>query len=188
MRTVVTKSEKKGGGKLNRTQTVTMRLDPRLRYLTDLAARTQRRTTSGFIEWAIELALSEIVLKDSEGPGYPPITLTDESNLLWDIDESDRFAKLAIYYPNLLTHDEQVLWKLISETTSLWTRICKSNGSPYIADGSMNYKMLREHWDILKTVAEGQADKGELPSKAPKKQTVVDDEDLIDVLAAEIIS
>lgn len=180
-------AKSKGGGKLNKSQIVTLRLDPRLRYLTDLAARTQRRTTSGFIEWAIERALLEVVLRPSEGTGEPPITLVDDSTLLWDVDEPDRFVKLAIYYPNLLTHDEQVLWKLISENTPLWTRIRKSNGSPYIADGSMNYKMLREHWDILKAVAAGQADKSGLPSKAPQKQTIVDDRVLyIDSLAEPI--
>ena len=42
----------RGGSKLNRTETVTIRLDPKLRYLTELAARKQRRTVSSFIEWA----------------------------------------------------------------------------------------------------------------------------------------
>jgi hypothetical protein len=31
---------------------------------------------------------------------------------LWDVDEAERFAKLALGYPHLLTHEEQVRWKL----------------------------------------------------------------------------
>src|SRR2546429_4626748 len=101
-----------GGGKLNRSETVTIRLDPKLRYLTELAARKQRRTVSSFIEWAIESALGRIVLReDATGE----VTLGRQSEALWDIDEPDRFAKLAENYPELLTHDEQVLWKLIKE-------------------------------------------------------------------------
>ena len=46
-----------GGGKLARSETVTVRLAPKLRYLAELAARKQRRTLSSFIEWAIEETL-----------------------------------------------------------------------------------------------------------------------------------
>jgi len=53
-----------GGGKLNRSETVTIRLDPKLRYLTELAARQQRRTLSSFIEWAIDSALKDVVLRE----------------------------------------------------------------------------------------------------------------------------
>ena len=35
---------KSGGGKLSRSETVTVRLDPKLRYLAELAARIHRRT------------------------------------------------------------------------------------------------------------------------------------------------
>lgn len=45
--------------KLNRTETVTARLDPKLNYLCELASRAQRRTKSSFIEWAIQEALKE---------------------------------------------------------------------------------------------------------------------------------
>ena len=37
---------KAGGGKLSRSETVTVRLDPKLRYLAELAARIHRRTLS----------------------------------------------------------------------------------------------------------------------------------------------
>jgi len=101
-----------GGSKLNRTETVTIRLDPKLRYLTELAARRQRRTVSSFIEWAIEHALPAVRLE--EGP--PEVTDLDlASVILWDPDEADRLAKLALYYPGLLTYEEEVLWKLIQE-------------------------------------------------------------------------
>ena len=97
-----------GGSKLQRTETVTLRLDPRLRYLTELAARRQRRTVSSFIEWAIEQALSLVMLPGD--PSSEPIDLEYASIVLWDPDEADRLAKLGLYYPDLLTYDEQVLW------------------------------------------------------------------------------
>src|SRR2546427_6629698 len=106
-----------GGGKLNRSETVTIRLDPKLRYLTELAARKHRRTVSSFIEWAIESALDRIILREDTAGEK---TLGGQSETLWDVDEPDRFAKLGQHYPELLTHDEQVLWKLIMECRFLW--------------------------------------------------------------------
>ena len=44
------RTAKGGGAKLSRSETVTVRLDPKLRYLAELGARSQRRTVSSFIE------------------------------------------------------------------------------------------------------------------------------------------
>lgn len=46
--------------KLNRSETVTVRLDPRLNYLTEIAGRSQRRTKSSFVEWAVQEAIRKL--------------------------------------------------------------------------------------------------------------------------------
>src|SRR5438309_8372513 len=91
-----------------RSETVTVRLDPKLRYLAELAARKQRRTVSSFIEWAIEAALDRIELAYEEAG---VVTLKSASQELWDVEAADRVAKLALSHPDLLTHAEQVAWK-----------------------------------------------------------------------------
>ncbi len=157
------KSEKKkgGGSKLNKTQTVTLRLDPRLRYLTDLAARTQRRTTSAFIEWAIEQSMREIVVKFGDNDQR---TLADEASKLWDVDEADRLAKLAMNYPGLLTHDEQAIWKLIIENDAFWDSSYSTKWDSMMMEKKIKYRLIRELWDTLKAVAKGDANIGELQS------------------------
>lgn len=106
-----------GGGKLARSETVTVRLDPKLRYLAELAARKQRRTVSSFIEWAVEHSFGNVDLYQGTGyNGDNSITVADAAARLWDIDESERFVKLAIDYPELLNHDEQVRWKLLTDS------------------------------------------------------------------------
>jgi len=162
--------KKGGGGKLNRTETVTLRLDPRLRYLTELAARTQRRTTSGFIEWAIERSLREIILEQANEEHFSgEVTLADQSFALWDVDEPDRFVLLAFNYPHLLNYEEQILWKIIQENGYFW----KSKKSPKSGDEwtwkvrleSLIPGRLREFWEVLKSVADGSEDKEVLPEK-----------------------
>ena len=168
----VQKNKKSRGGKLHRTQVVTLRLDPKLRYLTDLAARTQRRTTSGFIEWAIEQSMNNIVVKF--GDDYQR-TLADEASKLWDVDEADRLAKLAMNYPGLLTHDEQVIWKLIIENDAFWDSSYSTKWDSMMMEKKIKYRLIRDIWDTLKAVAKGDANIGELQSHL-SNISAIDDE------------
>lgn len=151
-------AKRKGGGaQLNRSETVTVRLDPKLRYLAELASRKQRRTLSSFIEWAIEDSLGRVYLGEGGYNNDPNPTIADESTNLWDVDDPDRFAKLALGYPDLLTHEEQKRWKLIRENGSLW----KGHKVDYQA---LCLDRLRKHWDNFCAVARGESSKDTLPA------------------------
>lgn len=155
-----------GGSKLNRSETVTIRLDPKLRYLTELAARKQRRTVSSFIEWAIERALDSVVLRESgdyrDNGGE---LLGGCAQELWDTDEADRLVKLALKYPELLNHEEQILWKLIKDFGLLWKGSYDNDGyfKWELKEETCLFPRLRKHWDTFKQVASGEADKSSLP-------------------------
>lgn len=57
--------------KVRRSETVTVRLDPRMNYLAELAARSQRRTKSSFIEWAVQEAIKGMDLGHCAHCGAP---------------------------------------------------------------------------------------------------------------------
>jgi hypothetical protein len=91
---------------------------------------------------------------------------------LWDVDDPDRFAKLAIRYPDMLTHEEQTLWKLVRENGLLWKgRHDKVSGewSWRIEESSLIFERLREHWETFNAVAKGEAEKSSLPTWVKKK-------------------
>jgi hypothetical protein len=160
-------AKKKGaGGSLTRSQVVTVRLDPKLRYLAELAALKQRRTLSSYIEWAVQESLKSVYL--AEGTGHNNDygnTVHDEADRLWDVDAPDRFAKLAINYPELLTHDEQIKWKLIRENGYLWLgKTVAGNWTWKVGEESLILKRLREYWEQFCAVAEGDEDASVLPS------------------------
>lgn len=136
-------AKKIGGGKLTRSETVTVRLDPKLRYLAELAARKHRRTLSSYIEWAIEKSLGNIVLAD-EGEQYEQ-TILNQASDLWDVDEADRFVKLAQAYPDLLTHEEQLIWKVVQESPAFG-----------FERKTIDYQYLREKWEIVRQYAFGE--------------------------------
>ena len=143
----------KGGGKLSRSETVTVRLDPKLRYLAELAARLHRRTLSSYIEWSIKASLDTETVRPTNLNGLEASdqTIGNEAEYLWDVDEADRFAKLALRYPHLLTHDEQVRWKLIRECVVLWR-----NGFPGDENRQLDFEKLRRNWGaVSEAAAEG---------------------------------
>ncbi|MGS1004703.1 hypothetical protein ACVCH0_24210 [Burkholderia glumae] len=161
--------KKSGGGKLTRSETVTVRLEPKLRYLAEIAGRKHRRTLSSFIEWAIQAQLANVFLDDGRDSSLRPTSVEDVANDLWDVDEEDRFVKLALRFPDLLTHEEQVLWKLIKECGYLWRGNWTGKGDIQdwkweLSESGFVYERLREKWDIFVAVARGEKDRSALPS------------------------
>jgi hypothetical protein len=177
MKELKTKDQDKrrgGGVKLLRSEIVTVRLDPKLRYLAELAARKQRRTLSSYIEWVIEKSLDGVFLNSSSD-----FSLHDEAEGLWDVDDADKFVKLALRHPELLTHEEQVRWKLIRENGYLWRGKYAGVDSEWTwtpTEQSIVYERLRKHWEIFCKVALQEAEKTELPTW-PVTKKEVDGED-----------
>jgi hypothetical protein len=174
---------KVGGGKLARSETVTVRLDPKLRYLAELAALKQRRTVSSFIEWAIEDTLNRECIQESAYGNSRGTTFSDVASKLWDVDDADRFAKLALNYPDLLTHEEQKRWKLIRENGFLWRGHHDESTGEWlwsVEESSFIFERLREHWANFSSVAQGESDRSCLPKWSkikPLKTAGLDDED-----------
>jgi len=162
--------KKSGGGRLSRSETVTVRLDPKLRYLAELASRKQRRTLSSFIEWAIENSMKQVDLSEQDGMykgGDFDKSIMDVAGNLWDVDDADRFLRLALSYPQLLTYEEQVLWKLIRSNGSVWRGYFHGN-PPHtwtwvISEGNLIYQNVRKHWDDFVAVSKGEAGESILP-------------------------
>jgi hypothetical protein len=151
-----------GRGKGLRSVTVSVRLDPRLRYFAELAARKQRRTLSSYVEWVIEESLRQNGLHGHSGP-----TVAEEMSDLWDVDDADRFVKLALKHSDLLTHEEQVRWKLICENGAVWNGAYAGPDQVWtwtISARYVNYQKLREYWDVFCKVARFELDKEHLPS------------------------
>jgi hypothetical protein len=168
-----TKTKRRGGGgKLSRTETVTVRLDPKLRYLAELAARKQRRTLSSFIEWAIEEILKTVQFSEDGVDSSAP-NVASEAEKLWDVDEPDRFAKLALSHADMLTHDEQVLWKLIRENGHVWKGHFDNRTDRWmweVQQSNLIFERLRDCWAAFKMVAYGDADRATLPNWIKEKR------------------
>jgi predicted transcriptional regulator len=168
----LTGQRSKGGGKLSRSETVTVRLDPKLNYLCELAARAQRRTKSSFIEWAIDHALKSVDVPGAEG------SMDEYAGRLWDVDEVDRLIALAEWAPFLMTHEEQLIWKVIQQVGSFWRGKYDRSGewTWVVQDNGCVAKNVRDYWEIVKSVADGRLPMSNLPK--PTRRAKIDFDDL----------
>jgi len=116
------RSKRKGGGsKLARTEIVQVRLDPKLRFSAEIASKVHRRTLSSFIEWAVDQAVKDVVIS-KEGE-----SAEDIANKVWALNEADRFVGLASWHSELLSYDEECLWKLIIDKQLIWDNTFSKN-------------------------------------------------------------
>lgn len=168
--------KKGGGGKLSRSEIVTVRLDPKLRFAAELAARKQRRTLSSFIEWAIEKIVSEEITAIADG-GTNPDTAYQAMMKIWDIEEADRFINFASKYPGLMNFDEERLIKLIEETPYFFKNVKRIADSTTLewepTLENILIKRVRRQWDLLNKIVSGSANEKDLPE--------ISEEDIISI-------
>jgi len=168
---MATKILKGSGSKLGRTETVSIRLDPRLNYLCELAARSQRRTKSSYIEATLaEHIQTQIINKWRDTGPDEPDSFGDKADVLWHVRESQRLVSLGIIAPELMTFEEQQVWALIEENGYFWRGQWRSDVwrfDTYL--GSIIRDRVDEHWDDLLAVAAGEKAADTLPAAlAPK--------------------
>lgn len=136
---------------------VTVRFDPKSRYLAELAARRHRRPLSSYIEWAVAESFSRVDLKPHV-LREAPVTLADEAEALWDFRPAYRVAKLAFRYPELLDHDEQVIWQLAIDCDALWYDMEEPYNS-HLAQrisACFRYALFEKHFDLFGRIARGE--------------------------------
>jgi hypothetical protein len=160
-----------GGAKTSRSETVSVRMDPRLRYLAEIAARVQRRTLSSFIEYAVDDALKRVFMPTDQtrvrgGVALDePVPVADAAGTIWDFDDPGRLALLARRYPQLLTFEETRTWMLFLE-------VLKRTSGPHkelAGQASAETDLLRQHWDLLTTAAEAGTPVAEVAAEIQRK-------------------
>lgn len=174
------KVPKGSGSKLGRTETVSIRLDPRLNYLCELAARSQRRTKSSFIEATLAEHIQTLVINKWRNSDFDEATTFGErADVLWHVRESQRLVSLGIVSPELMTFEEQHVWALIEENGHFWRGHWKGDKWVFYVDlDSIIRERVDECWEDILAVAAGEAPQDVLPSlgKPPPPSRDLDDE------------
>ncbi len=179
LKAVKKKQPKKGaGGKLNRSEIIQTRLNPKLRFIAEVMARQERRTLSSLIEGLIEeaaerhkipLVLTERAQTDRYLFGkrkYQNISMKAAADLIWSAEEADRFAALALFLPDLLTAEEEELWQIIVHKPYFWEhfeinvetkagKVLDKEWWPVVDRHGLIREHLREYWPLMRGILDG---------------------------------
>lgn len=153
-----------------RTEVFAMRLDPKLKYLAEIASRKQRRSLANFIEWAIEEALGKVMLDSGQQR-----SVLDEAPNLWRLEPADRLIKLAETCLDLMTYEEQRIWLAINEVGAVYP-YTNHDGQPRNGTYAFFYRhpddasskkrydrfAIRACWKTLVAYSSGQASEQDL--------------------------
>lgn len=120
---------------VRKTETLTLRLDPKIKYTIELMARIKRQSITSVIETAIEAAAFELdtpVLVEGKRETW---SLSNAVSEFWSTDQVARFINLCAFMPELLTYDEQRIWETIKSTPEFWDENIESYLNPYHVNG-----------------------------------------------------
>ncbi|UQI38781.1 hypothetical protein [Vreelandella venusta] len=130
----------------NPTISVSLRIDPKTKYLIDLLARDQKRTITGVIEWAIERAAAQEQFESDDYNNGP--SFRDMIDVLWSTDEAMRLIALAMNKASLLDYDELRIWETIKASPDLWL-INNPGSMPKLEMSWINASMVQLYWEPL---------------------------------------
>lgn len=138
-----------------KTEALTLRLDPKVRFLIDLLARQKRQSITGVIESAIETYATNFHIEAdlwSEEDGEEKtqtVSMYKLSKELYCTDDSFRFMMLVWHCPRLLSYEELRIKETIYSSKFFWDQYPDST-NPL---DDINTTLLREHWvSLLKHV------------------------------------
>lgn len=189
--------KKGGGGKLNRSEIIQARLDPKLHLAAEILARVHRRTLSSVIEVLIDTAAekTKIASTVSEGTQIDVAFLKRKKrektsiknivDLMWSGEEADQFVMMALLLPDYLTAEEVNLWRVIKETSYFWTHffINVENGKgevfgqrawPIMSQSGVIKEHVRELWPLLKDIRDGKKSSNDLHKLNLPEGTLID--------------
>ncbi|WP_066570522.1 hypothetical protein [Snodgrassella sp. CFCC 13594] len=126
-----------------KSENLTIRLDPQTRFLAEMASRVQKRSLSSFVEWSVQESFSFITWRNASGE---LTSLNDLLNNVWHVDESERFIRMALSNPELLTFNEQLI---IDSIKTEFRNIFFNKPQKHFDYSNINRVKLRELWPQL---------------------------------------
>lgn len=118
-----------------KTETLTLRLDPKIKYMIELMSRIKRQSITSVVEAAIESEAFELdtpVIIEGKRENW---SLANAVSEYWSTDVVARFINLCAFMPELLTYEEQRIWETIKATPQFWDENIESYMAPYHIQG-----------------------------------------------------
>jgi hypothetical protein len=128
-----------------KTDALSIRIDPRMKYGLELLARHQRRAVTGVVEWTLSEAFKSETIAAPQGV---TINFDQIVRLTWSENEIERVLALYFNFPTLLSYEESRVVNTLLRTYDLWRDLDSSKLSNFKA-----HEVL-PHWEKLRPVVE----------------------------------
>jgi hypothetical protein len=132
-----------------RTDSLTIRMSPRTKYIAQLAAVQNGMTLSTLIDESLQKAIGQTRITHAG----EVTTLSKIADRLWAEHEADRLVLLADNFAFLLSPQQEDLWETIQGTQKYW-RVPLSEGESNVSQSTFNFEALRQDWSALNTAKE----------------------------------
>ena len=140
-----------------KTETLVVRMSPKIKYALDLISRQRQKTMSDVVERAIERMIEDpkgdlIVTENISGKAENIFDAT------WDDDDIRRFLSLAKKFPGLLRPMEDAIWKFINENPRRYFHSIDKETPEVVTTvyTEIDVERVRSDWDNLaKAAADG---------------------------------
>lgn len=134
-----------------KTEALTLRLDPKMKFQIELLSRLWHQSITGVIESAVHRAGSNIQVKTDHGGEESLNVLIDT---VWSADEVERFLRLVVWAPQLLSHDEACAWAVIdaADEDSFFTYWY--NSKDMLVSVKPRFKVIKMAWPLILERAE----------------------------------
>lgn len=156
-----------------KTDALTLRLDPRTKYLIEMSSRLGHQTITGVIESAVKI----------QAQYRKVLVCGEETNLsaayerLWAPEESERTVNMILFAPSLLNHDELCIKYVLEAASHIFFNLYHVHPS--------NAKYRETYFRNLKGVFQQDED-GVLMFATPRKRTIRLCWEFIKLRAAEL--
>lgn len=144
-------AKNKPGQGSRKTETLTLRLDPKIKIMIELISRIRRQSITGVVEAAIEQ-----VAYDTEAPYYDDGRMNNHAlgtifSGVWSTDESEWFINMCYRFPTLLTYEEQRIWETIKSSAVFLHSATTSLSTDWDIEGvgALDRETIRKYWGFL---------------------------------------
>lgn len=93
-----------------KTEALTLRLDPKMKYQIELLSRIWHQSITGVIEKAVGRVSRDIETKLANNNS---MSISALAEIAWAPDDADRIIRMAGLAPHLLSHDEACIWSVV---------------------------------------------------------------------------
>lgn len=135
--------------KQKKTEALTLRLDPRMKFQIELLSRIWHQSITGVIETAVERVTSEMkVSKDGD------LTVARLAWQAWSPDDAEHLVRMAVLAPHLMTHEETCIWAAIeaADEDCFFRYWISEKG--VIKSARVRTKVIKRAWPLLMDRAE----------------------------------